>query len=175
MANKITRATIKSFIKNNVGNLYIKTHSDFNGMTDCVERVESEFRKAIGEYDPQKENTLGVDGVWLVGQSRDTFVEFNSKDFKGYTVANSCGSWTIAIKNTVNTNEKKNNETPKSNLTELQQKFIKSLTQELTNKKDLLKFLNENNIMNGMQAGACITTLRKKGLIEIVGKDIKLI
>lgn len=36
--SKITRSTIKSFIKNNFNNLYIKTKSRFDGMSDCCNR-----------------------------------------------------------------------------------------------------------------------------------------
>ena len=34
---KITRTTIKSFIKKNFDDLYISTRSRFNGMIDCVD------------------------------------------------------------------------------------------------------------------------------------------
>lgn len=42
---KITRSTIKSFIKNNFNNLYIKTKSRFDGMSDCLESVDDGFNK----------------------------------------------------------------------------------------------------------------------------------
>jgi len=34
---KITRATLKSFIKKNKCQLYVKVVSSFDGMTDCVQ------------------------------------------------------------------------------------------------------------------------------------------
>ena len=40
---KITRTTIKSFIKKNFDDLYISTRSRFNGMIDCVDRCPSIF------------------------------------------------------------------------------------------------------------------------------------
>ena len=50
-----------------------------------------------------------------------------------------------------------------TNLTELQSKFINNLSKEPANKKDFLDYLEVTGTMNKMQAGACITTLRKKG------------
>jgi len=40
---KITRTTLKSFIKKNSDNLFVKVESSFDGMTDCVQRVDGEF------------------------------------------------------------------------------------------------------------------------------------
>jgi hypothetical protein len=37
---KFTRASLKSWIKKNKDNLYIKKTSSFNGMIDCVDSVE---------------------------------------------------------------------------------------------------------------------------------------
>lgn len=62
-----------------------------------------------------------------------------------------------------------------TNLTELQSKFINNLPKEPANKKDFLDYLEVTGVMNKMQAGACITTLRKKGYIEFDGKIITLI
>ena len=62
-----------------------------------------------------------------------------------------------------------------TNLTELQSKFINNLSKEPANKKDFLDFLEATGTMTKMQAGACITTLRKKGYIEFDDKTITLI
>lgn len=44
--SKITRTTLKTFIRKNDGNLYIMTKSSFDGMTDCVQQNdEPAFRK----------------------------------------------------------------------------------------------------------------------------------
>ena len=43
--SKITKATLKAFIKRNADNIYTKCCSDFNGMTDCVESVKDNFKK----------------------------------------------------------------------------------------------------------------------------------
>ncbi len=91
---KITLATIKSFLKKNEGKIFIKTKSDFNGHTDCVEQVQDHFKLA-----KQVENskyTLGVGGAWFVGSSRDRFENFENEIYSGYEVWNCCGSFIIA-------------------------------------------------------------------------------
>ena len=43
---KITRTTIKSFIKKNFDDLYISTRTRFNGMIDCVDAcADQSFHK----------------------------------------------------------------------------------------------------------------------------------
>lgn len=94
---KITRTTIKSFIKKNEKDLYIKVESSFNGMTDMVETVEDEFRKA-DEVNFERTNDFGIRGLWLVGSSRDTFRAYEDEKYIGYEVYNCCGESLIAIK-----------------------------------------------------------------------------
>ena len=64
-----------------------------------------------------------------------------------------------------------------TNLTELQSKFINYLPKEGADKKEFLNYLQDTGTMNKMQAGACITTLRKKGYITLSedGKTINLV
>jgi len=78
---KITKATFKSFIKKNEGKLFIQCVSSFDGIFDGVEYVH---------------DTLGYNGIWLVGGSRDYFTAFDNGDFTGYEVYNCCGSFIIA-------------------------------------------------------------------------------
>lgn len=94
---KITRATLKSFIKKNRSNLCLKVESDFNGMTDCVERVEDNF-SPITESTRNETNTLGINGVWLVGDSRDYFSSYDNGVYTGIECYNCCGSFILAIK-----------------------------------------------------------------------------
>lgn len=93
---KITLSTLKKFVRENSGNIYIKVLSSFDGMTDCVERVEDDFKLI-----PIKEdngNNLGLSGVHLVGSSRDSFTAYNSDEFEGIKIYNSCGSCIVARK-----------------------------------------------------------------------------
>lgn len=62
-----------------------------------------------------------------------------------------------------------------ANLTELQSKFISYLPKEGADRKEFLNYLQDTGTINKMQAGACITTLRKKGYIKFDGKRIELI
>ena len=44
------------------------------------------------------DNNLGIQGVWLVNGSRDSFREYDDGDFRGIHVYNCCGSFTVAVK-----------------------------------------------------------------------------
>jgi hypothetical protein len=98
--NNPTMATIKSFIKNNQGKLYIKNLSDFNGMLDCVMPCNDKgFRKAQApEQGRSHENCLGIRGAWFVLGGGDRVYEFSDEQFKGYEVYNCCGNFILAIK-----------------------------------------------------------------------------
>jgi len=94
---KVTRATFKSFINKNRENLLICAKSSFNGMIDMVDYdQEATFSKARPSercYD----NNLGIQGIWLVGQSRDWFEKFETDEMAGFSVSNCCGSFEIAV------------------------------------------------------------------------------
>ena len=97
--NKTTRATIKSFIKREAknNNLYVKTKSSFDGMTDCVQDVKDNFRK-VNEINFSDKYSFGIRGLWLVGQSRDSFDDYADQDYIGYKIYNCCGTSIIAMK-----------------------------------------------------------------------------
>lgn len=95
---KPTMATLKSFIRKNAGQLFIKHKSSFDGMTDCVEQDhKAAFLPAVA---PERSfsNNLGIAGAWIVGQSRDYINEFNAEGFRGFEVYNCCGSFVLAVK-----------------------------------------------------------------------------
>jgi hypothetical protein len=98
---KITLATIKSFIKNNKDNLYIRIENRFDGMTDCVMPRNDGFPKVVFKEE-SIENTLGIQGAWFVGRSRDYFGKFEyvgqEGEFEGFKISNSCGSFKLARK-----------------------------------------------------------------------------
>ena len=97
---KITLATFKKFIRENEGKLFIYNRSDFDGMTDCVTSCKGVMQK-VKYMEPAngyaRPNTLGIKGVWLVGDSRDYFNVFNDEVFKGIEVSNCCGSFSLAV------------------------------------------------------------------------------
>ena len=96
---KITLATVKSFIRKNLDNLRIKTRSEFCGMVDGVlSNPKAQFDAAdTTKYDPTNKYSLGIPGVWFVGGSRDYLTAFETPEFTGFHISNSCGSWEVAI------------------------------------------------------------------------------
>lgn len=96
---KLTLAHFKAFITRNAGRLEIASLSNFNGMTDGVERCADQgFLPAEDNGQPCSRNTLGIAGVWLVGQSRDYFSLYSDSERVGFHVYNSCGSFNLAVR-----------------------------------------------------------------------------
>ena len=98
---KITLATVKSFVKKNSENLFINVESKFCGMNDCVMPERNGFTKTQpsrqGVFVGSVDHTLGIDGAWFVGSSRDYFRPFENDNLKGYEIYNCCGSFTLAV------------------------------------------------------------------------------
>lgn len=95
---KKTLSSLKAFIRKNKNNLYIKQTSDFNGMIDGVEICENATFVKVQpeEIDFNSKYTLGINGLWLVGNSRDS-ITFNEES-NTYRVYNSCGSCELLAK-----------------------------------------------------------------------------
>ncbi len=95
---KITRSTVKKFIRENEGNLYINVKSSFDGMTDGCEDQKEGFVKA--QPCENHEYTLGIKGAWFVGNSRDYFTQYDNigGDMTGIEVSNCCGRFILAIR-----------------------------------------------------------------------------
>lgn len=94
---KATMATVKSFIRKNPDNLLIYAKRRFDGMTDgCESTGETGFSKAI-RTTTHVNNTLGVQGAWVVGGSRDYITPFEKDGVKGFEISNSCGSFSIGV------------------------------------------------------------------------------
>lgn len=96
-AKKITKATIKSFIRKNSEKLYIKNINRFDCTIDCLSSCESVW------YAPTLtsecvENTLGFSGIWLVDGSRNYFSKYENNTFVGYEVSNCCGNFYVGVK-----------------------------------------------------------------------------
>ncbi len=102
---KPTIATVKSFIRKNADNAFINVKSSFDGMTDSVEQLDGGFRplkknerQGVFTTDHHKNPSLGYNGVWFVGGSRDWVQPYTSESMQGYEVSNACGSWIVAIR-----------------------------------------------------------------------------
>ncbi len=98
MEKKITKATFKSFLRKNAGNLFIQCRSSFDGMYDSVMPVENpQFVPAVQEA-RFHENNQGIQGVWIVGQSGNSFHKYEKDGYTGIAVYNCCGSFIVATK-----------------------------------------------------------------------------
>ena len=88
---KFTKSSLKSFIKTNKDNLYIKIQSSFNWMIDCVENKENpELIKIDPEtIDFSKQNSFWINWLWLVPWSRNSFW-INWKEIEIYNCCGSC-------------------------------------------------------------------------------------
>lgn len=93
---KITLATVKSFIKKNSNNLFIKCETDFDGMTDCIQINNNAKFEKVNVDSTLRKNTLGINGAWFVGSSRDYFNLYELGELICINVSNCCGSFTIA-------------------------------------------------------------------------------
>lgn len=93
---KVTLATVKSFIRKNLGKgLLIKLDTKFDGMYDSVMPVEDDYTEAVA--DDSHDNHCGVSGAWFVRQSRDFFSRIDTETHEGFHVSNCCGSFDLVI------------------------------------------------------------------------------
>lgn len=97
---KITAATIKNFIKKNRDKLHLLVESSFSGNSDMVEPTgNKEFKPVVATRDNDyAERTMGIRGVWMVGQSRDYISAYNKDGWQGFECYNACGTFVVAIK-----------------------------------------------------------------------------
>ena len=62
-------------------------------------RYASRGRLFLAQKDENNaSHTLGVNGAWFVGDSRDYFTAYDDGQFSGYEVYNCCGSFVLAVK-----------------------------------------------------------------------------
>lgn len=94
---KITKATFKSFLRKKKGSLYINVKSSFDGMTDCCEDQKGGWGSVVYTNN-NSEHTQGIEGIWLVGSSRDSYSFFEEGGFIGIEVYNCCGHFIVAVK-----------------------------------------------------------------------------
>lgn len=90
-SKKITIATVKSFIRKNFNNLYIKIINEFDSMIDGTSyNYNSEFKKVSQNIEYYFN---------LFSNSTKNYCEkFENNEFIGYEVGNCCYDFIIAIK-----------------------------------------------------------------------------
>jgi|TARA_R100001530_G_scaffold43354_1_gene32970 hypothetical protein len=101
--SKITLTTVKSFIKNNKGKIFISTLNRFSGMTDGIEPCNDKGFYLADQTDPKqlehgRDNTMGIKNAYFVFDSRDYFSIYEDDQFNGYEVSNCIGNFILAIK-----------------------------------------------------------------------------
>lgn len=93
---KITLATVKAFVRKNKGSIYINNRSSFDGMIDGMAYSNNGFVKAQ-KTERNLDKTLGIDGAWFVGSSRDYLTKYQTEALEGIEVSNACGNFILAI------------------------------------------------------------------------------
>lgn len=95
---KTTLATIKKFIRENKNDLYVMEHSRFDGMVDCVMRVDHPKNVKVdpNSINFNRSNTFGIPGAWFVCGSRNYFQPASNQDgLTGYHISNCTGSFSL--------------------------------------------------------------------------------
>lgn len=91
---KITKTTLKAFIRQAGSRLYVKEISDFNPQTDGITYLEKGFTKAeVDQSCPTY--TLGICGVWVT--SNTGYRVWQDANFIGIYWYNCCGSGIVAV------------------------------------------------------------------------------
>jgi hypothetical protein len=95
---KITLTTLKSFIRKNENQLFLKIKSKFNGMVDGVDEVEDTFRQVQVDKKSKNISTLGIQGIFVDNNSKNYFTKFENNNFEGIEFDNCCGRFILATK-----------------------------------------------------------------------------
>jgi len=96
MKKKITKATFKSFIRQNRENLHIMEISRYDGMIDGIQINDNpKFQKAFDSPYPH-ENNLGIEGIWLT-PSGNRFFMYDKDGWIGIEVHNCCRNFVVAV------------------------------------------------------------------------------
>ncbi len=94
---RTTLATIKSFIKKNADNLYIKKLNSFDGMCDGISDRSAHPFTQVAVNPELADRRLGIAGAWFT-PGGNLFTPYDDGVFKGFDVYNCCGNFVIATK-----------------------------------------------------------------------------
>lgn len=93
----VTLATVKSFVRTSVKDLYVKTLSQFDGMVDGVRNTDNPTYRKVESVNMDDVYRLGISGAWFVRDSRDYFNKIDTPEWTGYEVNNCCGSCELVV------------------------------------------------------------------------------
>lgn len=94
---RIRRTTVQAFLRKYAGQVQLRLDSAFDGMTDGVTYARTATFKPAISTERNLEHSMGLQGVWFVGDGRDYITPFESDTLTGYSVYNCCGSFILAI------------------------------------------------------------------------------
>lgn len=92
---KITKTTLKAFIRQAGTRLYVKEISVFDSQIDCITHLKKEWAKAKTDQSCLS-YTLGICGVWVT--SNTGYRVWENEEFVGVYWYNCCGSGIVAVK-----------------------------------------------------------------------------
>lgn len=93
---KLTLTHLKGFLKKDPKNLWISHRTAFNGMIDCVDTCDDQSFKPAVFNDEKVVQSVGVEELTVVGDSRDHITIYEDDDFYGLSVYNCCGESVVA-------------------------------------------------------------------------------
>lgn len=93
--SKPTVATLKSFAKR--PGLLIRVRAEFEGMVDGMAYTKGAQFQPVLPTTFHPANTLGIEGVWLVGGGRDRVSREALPGLEVLRVSNCCGSFDLAV------------------------------------------------------------------------------
>lgn len=94
---KITRTTVKAFIRRHRDHLYIRVDSRIDSYDDCKRAISGASFKVATVSNLADETTLGVEGAWFLGRG-DLFESFKRDGYEGFEVFNSLCSFVLAVR-----------------------------------------------------------------------------
>jgi hypothetical protein len=96
-SKKITKTTLKSFLKEFSGKLYIKESAKFSIDSDCNVSKDNEFIKVLNT--PNFYNSyIKLDGVLIYSVGNNFMEFFENSEFYGIKVSHCSGRVIVAIK-----------------------------------------------------------------------------
>jgi hypothetical protein len=95
---RITLATIKSFIRKNKENLFIRTTRSYDLIESFSKTSDNLNFRPIESTDLSIQYTLGIKDVWIAGQGRDGFLAYENDKYIGYDIYNVCHAFNLVIK-----------------------------------------------------------------------------
>lgn len=85
--SKITKTTLKSFVRKNAGKILVSIRSEFDGMVDGHVLVSQGFKK-VENFDLND---------YMTACSPNYFYSYSENGFEGFRISNCCGRSIIAI------------------------------------------------------------------------------